>query len=462
MSRTISQQAFMWGYLCLFVLLSVTNNNIIGFAICALTIIGLVTKSVSIELALMVSLTLNNELTCTIHLLICVVFIVSEYRIKFGKVNKKIAICVTVLLISSLINMVISGGFWGPIFGIVYYIFILFFAKALKCRLVEEKLFYSAKCLLMMEFVVSIVNLIVSGSFQPGDVHKGTFPNAHFFAFWLLCILIYLFIYNKEIGYTFFKNIKSNIKWYVIGLFCIVLSDGKNVLAGFILALLVYGFSFAFSRNTKNRIILSILLLYIGTYILLLFFLHLDSVKWLINTNFPNVSIYIYDSMFAYKFRYFEGTIFEELNGLRVLFGFGIGQYGSRFANLLGYAYMYREDSFINNFVADHFASFILPNYAKYASMYSKELVNVIQWRSAVLSYPFSSIIAFLAENGVIGLAFMTYMWGKWANKSKYGMIVVFLFASCVFDIYFDRISLLALVLVLVSERKNSVILKVT
>ena len=450
MERTISQ-VFKTGYLILFVMLVFANNNLLGFAICAFTILGLVSGNVSIEIALMASLVLGNEITSILHLAICTSWLLSRHRVRFGKVNAKVGICVIVILASSIVNIVISGAFYGPIFGMLYYAIVIFLAFLFKGALNEGKLIESIKFLIYIEFFASCVNIVLTRSFHPGDLHKGTLPNAHYFAFWLICVLVYMFIYFKERRYSLSANVRKNIPYYIAGIFMLLMSDGKNVIAGFALTFVIYAFSYVFSKKTKNRIVLSITILYAGTFVLILF-LHLSVVKSFIVGHFPNVSIYLYDSMYAYKFMFFEGTLFEELKGIRSLFGYGIGQYGSRFANLLGYKFMYREDNFINNFIANHLDSFILPNYEKYASLYTKTLVDNIRWRSAVLSYPFSSVIAFLAENGIIGLTFITYIWGKMANKSKYGILVIFLFSSCIFDIYFDHISILALTLVLISS----------
>lgn len=168
------------------------------------------------------------------------------------------------------------------------------------------------------------------------------------------------------------------------------------------------------------------------------------------------LGIYFYNKVYSFKYDYFEGTIFKELAGPRVLFGYGIGQYGSRIANMFGYNSMYRDDNSINRLIAEHFEEQILPNYKKYASHYSKEIVDEIRWRSAMLTYPFSSIIAFLAETGMIGLLFMSYIWGRAGNKSKYGFLVTFLFLICIFDVYFDHICVTTLIVtLLLSDRAH-------
>ncbi len=445
------KQVLILVYLVLFVTLAFTNIQSIGFVICALTVLGLITNILSIEFAFMTSLVMNSELTSIILILACIIYLMTKHRPKIGHMNFKIYLCAIMILTSSLVNMIINEAYYNTLFGIIYYIAVILIAAVIKGAFDEEKLIGSIKSLLFIEFVSGIAIILSTRSLHPGDLHKGTFSNAHHFTFWLICVLLYMFIYYRERGLSISKNLRKNWTCFFIGIILIVMSDGKNVLLGFLVATLVYGFSYLFSKKTKNRVILSIIILYTSLFVILLF-LHLPIVESFIRRNFINFSIYLYDSRYAFKTKYFEGTIFEELSGIRSLFGYGIGQYGSRFANLFGYKYMYRENNFINNFVSSHFDSVILPNYAKYASVYTQSLVDTIKWRSAVLTYPFSSVIAFLAENGLIGLLFITYIWGKWANKSIYGILVLFLFSSCIFDIYFDHISLLALILVLVSS----------
>ncbi len=451
--KNSNSHIFLGAYVILFLLLVFTGKNLMGYAICMLTIFGLLTNCVSIEFAFMTSLVMNSELSCILNLIICIIYMLTrkKFQHRSWRVNSKIALCVSVILINSILNMVINGAFFNTLFGILYYVFVIILASLLKGTFNENKLIDCAKKLLTIELLSEIAIIIKYRSFRPGDLHKGTLSNAHYFTFWLICIMLYVYVYYKESGMSFSKNVIKNIYWYIIGGVLIIMSDGKNVVLGLIVAALVYGVSYIFSKNTKNRVILSIGILYAGLFVMLLV-LHLPFVKNFICQYFSLFSIYIYNPVYALKLHYFEGTIFEELKGVRAIFGFGIGQYGSRFANLFGYNYMYRENNAINNFVASHFSSVILPNYEKYASLYSKSIVDSIKWRSAVLTYPFSSIIAFLAENGILGLAFITYIWGKWANKSKYGIIVIFLFSSCIFDIYFDHISLLAVILVLVSS----------
>ncbi len=448
---------FNWGYFFLIVLLVLTNSNYFGFAICFLTAVGLISRTIPIEMALMVSLALGNEMTCIINLSICVVYIAKIRKLHLSRINASTGFCVLFLLISSIVNMLLNGAFWGGVFAIFYYAIVVFLAGMLKGVLDEKKIIDSLKSLLIIEFCASAINAFLVKSFTPGDFNKGSFSNAHYFTLWLICVLTYIFYYYKNMKYCNSINLKKNSLYYFIGLFLIVMSDGKNVVAGFVVALVVYGISYLFSKRNKNRIIISIALIYFGTVFILLF-LHIDIVQSFINSKLSNVSLYLYDTRYSYKLQYFEGTIFEELKGFRTIFGYGLGQYGSRFANLLGYEYMYRDNNFINNFIASHFDSYILPNYLKYASVYSHELMQTIRWRSAVLTYPFSSLIAFLAENGIVGLLLLAYLFGKWADKSKYGIIVVFLFSSCIFDIYFDHIGVLALVLVLVGGGiKNTV-----
>lgn len=442
-------------YIALFVLIAYTNNNAIGLGICCLSLIFLLTRTVSVELAFMISLVMGTESLCITHLLICIPFVLKKIKSDFLFINKKIVACLVIILFSSLLNTISDGLIFNTIFAMTYYLFVFIIAKILQGAFNENKLKNSIISILLMEFVVSASIIIYERNLIPGDMHKGTFPNAHYFALWLICVMIWLFIYFKRNKSPLLKSFLNNIIWFIIGIFLIIESDGKNLVAGFVAGFCIYCFSCMFFKNSKNRVMLSIVILYAGMFLAIIL-VQTTPVKNFINKNFSNVGLYVYNPAYSYKFQYFEGTLYNEMSWHRLLFGYGMGHFGSRYANLFAYTYTYRSDNFVNNLIAENFESVALLNYAKYASLYNKELVDIIQWRSAVLSYPFSSIISLIAENGIIGLVLLVYILGVWAGKSQYGVLVVVFLGYSVFDLYIDQVSAVVLLCVLVgSTAKN-------
>lgn len=442
-------------YLFIFGLAVYMEDNRIYWIVCLITIWGLAIKNIHIEYAFLISLIIGSEIISVFNIAICILFLLLKNGIAKKKINKMMFLCVTVIVSSSVINMMISGAIYNTIFGLTYYVVVYIIAIVVQNQFDEINIVESIKSLLVIEFFCGFIIFFKSSNYYWGDIHKGSFENAHYFAFWLLCLITYWILHYKSRGMSIAKWFVDNWIYAIFSIVFLYLSDGKNIIVSFILAVCVYCFSFIFSKNTKSRIFMSIIILYIGMFSALLI-LHTERVENYIYSKYPALGIYVYDSAYSYKTQYFEGTLFDELTGVRAVFGYGIGEYGSRWANLLGYNSMYREDNVINDFVADHFDAFILPNYQKYVSKYNDELVSIIKYRSAVLSYPFSSIIAFLAENGIIGLLFMSYIWGKLGDKSSYGFMVIFLFSSCVFDIYFDHICLTSLILALVSSQSKT------
>lgn len=82
----------------------------------------------------------------------------------------------------------------------------------------------------------------------------------------------------------------------------------------------------------------------------------------------------------------------------------------------------------------------MLPEYAYYASKYNAEVVSVIQWYSAVLSYPFSSVVALMAETGIVGIALLARILLRARLNYTAQLVVAFFFGACITDLYFDHI----------------------
>lgn len=446
---------FILLYLLLFLLFIITKKSVVLYGTCIVTTAGLFFGILSIEIAFIFSLMIGSELICIINIFICIFYLFIKKRLSKIRYEKNVLICVAFLLLIALVNMVISGGVFNTLFGIFYYCLVLLVAISVKGNLAESKLVYALKLGLISQFVCGVVIIVLEKNFSSGDIHCGTFSDANYAAIFLIVSLYYVLKYSFSNGLTIKQVFKVNYVYIFGATVFIILSSAKNVIVGLVFAVIVYAISKKVTKNKSWQIINSILVMYIAIFggILIMHSQIINS--FLMRVAPQELGIYFYNKEYSFKYDYFEGTIFEELAGPRMLFGYGIGQYGSRVANMFGYNSMYREDNSINRFIADHFEEQILPNYKKYASRYSKEISEDIRWRSAILTYPYSSIIAFLAENGVIGLLFMTYIWGRAGNKSKYGFLVSFLFSICIFDIYFDHICVTALIIALLMSDKK-------
>lgn len=443
-------------YLLVMLLFTITKKSIVLFGTCFVTLLGLSTSAISLEMAFIFSVMVGNEFACFVNIFICIFFCLKKKKISKIKCDKNVPLLVMVLLLMALVNMAISGALFNTLFGIIYYCIVLLIAVSVKEIFDEKRIVDALKIGIISQIVCGLVIIFLEKQFSPGDIHCGTFSDANYSVIFLITALYYIIKFYSSYGMSINKIIKE-LYIYIIGtIVFIILGSAKNVLVGFIVAVVVYAIANKIVKNKLKKIICGIIIVYIALFCGIMI-LHSHTIKSFFMEVAPQeIGIYIYNNDYSYKYDYFEGTVFEELMGPRMLFGYGIGQYGSRVANMFGYNSMYREDNSINRFISKHFKEQILPNYKKYASNYSQEIAAGIRWRSAILTYPFSSVIAFLAETGVFGLFSISYIWGRAGSKSKYGFLVIFLFSICIFDIYFDHISVTALIVVLLLSDKNA------
>lgn len=443
-------------YLLIFLLFVITKKSAVLYGTCIITLLGLSTGSLSLEMAFVFSVMVGNELACFINIFICIFSLFIKKKLSKIRYEKNVLVLVAFLFVMSLVNMVISGAFFNTIFGVLYYCIVFLISISVKGNFNENILVDALKVGLISQFVCGMTIIVLSKEFSPGDIHCGTFSDANYSVIFLITALFYILKYYRSNGMSIYSIFKELYVYIGGAIVFIILGSAKNVLAGLVVAILVYAIAKKITKNKSRQIINSIFIIYVSLFGGIMI-MHSQTINnYLMSVAPQELGIYFYNKEYSFKYDYFEGTIFEELAGPRVLFGYGIGQYGSRIANMFGYNSMYREDNSINRLIAEHFEEQILPNYKKYASHYSKEIVDGIRWRSAILTYPFSSIIAFLAETGVIGLLFMSYIWGRAGNKSKYGFLVTFLFSICIFDVYFDHICVTALIVaLLLSDRAH-------
>lgn len=168
------------------------------------------------------------------------------------------------------------------------------------------------------------------------------------------------------------------------------------------------------------------------------------------------MATYLYLDGWNGKFNYIRGTFLNELQGIRFFTGYGLGQYGSRIANLFAYDVMWRTDNGVNNLIAAFFAPHHIPEYVKYIEFYDEYFVSQIGWRSAVLSYPFNSFTALLAETGIIGVILSAGVINSYARKSYCSIIAYYFLAANFFDLYFDNYPCVALIIVILTNTLTS------
>lgn len=287
--------------------------------------------------------------------------------------------------------------------------------------------------LLILQIIITVEIAIKCHSLIPGDIFGGTIMNAHFFSNWLILILFVYIHVSKKI-----RDISIIDVGYLISIIImIILASANAVVVAAISAILIYVILKYKRLSDKNDLFWMICLIYLF-FIIALRILQAPQIKNIIQNKSTYLNMYLYTSGWNYKFRYFYGTIFDSLKGIRLFTGYGLGQYGSRVANAFAYDVMWRASNGINNFIATVFPSSYVPQFARYISFYTEDFVNSILWRSAVMSYPFSSFIALLAETGVIGVILVA----RWLNeKFKYmecKIIIYYFLIVCIFDIFFD------------------------
>lgn len=87
---------------------------------------------------------------------------------------------------------------------------------------------------------------------------------------------------------------------------------------------------------------------------------------------------------------------------------------------------------------------YVLEEYKDQASKYNEKFVEFIPNMSAVLAYPFSSIISIIAEVGMLGYITYLMFFNSIANRSKVReahLIVIILLFLMIFDSYFEMTS---------------------
>ena len=285
-----------------------------------------------------------------------------------------------------------------------------------------------------------IMDINGSGRITSGDLYKGTFSNAHMLCLWLIWYSIVIFIKYKDSIHKLNKILVA-LKLILLSTM-IYLTDGKHLWIATILALIMYGIISKFKYLKKIDVIIVGVIIILGLFTVTNIS-KLDEFKQTITKKSSYISMYMYKKPFNTKFEYIDATLNDKLNGYHLLIGYGQGQYGSRIANLRAYEYMSKSDGLATQ-LSKVLSPYVLEEYKDQASKYDEKFVGFIPNMSAVLAYPFSSIIAIIAEVGVLGFIAYLIFFNSIANKAKVKeshLIVIIILLLMIFDSYFEMTS---------------------
>lgn len=389
--------------------------------------------------------------------LILVVWMIGSSDVKLArimdiKLDQELLFLGIVILALSFCQAWRAGTIANTIISALYICFLGILAFACSQSVIYEDLIRCTRLIVVLEFLTSLIICAKTG-FIPGDEHFGTLSNAHFFG--IICLVAFLLIAN-ELSRGQMSGSRA-LAYLAMLIFMMLLADAKSVLGSGLICL--FFFVIFWSIKNSDRTIVAFLWATVFAFVVLSFYMAQPDARDLLTQNdFPLSSFfskYVYDDGPQNKFDYFMGTTTQMLSDGHILYGYGLGTYGSRFANMLGYTYTYRDPSAFNELASIIFSSRMIPEYIPFASAYNERLVSIIQWLSAVLTYPFSSFVALVAETGLFGVLAL----GRALRKLKLGgasqALVAMFIGVCITDLYFDRIQVIGLVILAIAGLEN-------
>lgn len=391
------------------------------------------------------SFIIGNELVSVANMLLGI------FALRQGRLRKvhfcpppSIWLCFFLLLIATAFNSLALDSFLNSGASILYYALLGFIFCETHDLFCKKDVRRCIICFTYCEALCVMLSCLRYG-FEPSDYHVGSLGNAHFLGIWC-CLALLLFAYCRERNRP---RSLSNLDCatalsYVLLLAMLYLSDTKApVICGVIAVLVLLPIQKAMGRNAIVAALLVLVFLVGASVGLVSKFEAERSPDEGDAFGSAYVLTYVYDDETAIKFDYFKGTMTDLLEGDRIVFGYGLGQYGSRTANLFGYASMDRNDNAVNRLVMDAVESKMLPAYEEYASRYNR--IEDIGRYSVVLVSPFSSFVSFLAEGGIIAFILLCLLL-RWMKLDP-GIQIVFMFfvGCCLVDLYLDHIQLAGL-----------------
>ncbi|MGG5460740.1 hypothetical protein [Clostridium sp. B9] len=359
-----------------------------------------------------------------------------KITIQFDKRDKWLCVLIIFMIISGIVSSIVNKTILSAVLSLGYIFIMLFIFKLTSaCKYSIVNIAQVFKNILIIQILMMIIQFFNYGIFQPSDSYAGTFVNAHRLCVWLIWYLVVIAIMIKNKKYID----KNDIVNILVILIMIYLTDGKHIVVSAI-GVLILWFVIDKIKYLKDRKILTTGLMILLTLYSITNISHIPSFKNNIESKSQYIYRYIYEPPYNNKFHYFDKTINEELIGYELLLGYGPGQYGSRVANLRAYEYMAKEDSLaitLSKIIPPH----IVEPYKQFAEQYNEEYLAFVKDMSAVLSYPFSSIMAIIGELGVLGYLIYLMFFNsieKYSNNKIYSILPMIMLVLMIFDSYFE------------------------
>lgn len=394
--------------------------------------------------------------------------VIFKYK-EFGRLkkevtnNKYIMLWIGVLGISTIISIIRTKSILNNIISIVYMMIMLsiyIISKYDKYNFSEliksmNEIFYVQLILVVIQGILQIKDI---GYVKSGDQYIGSFSNAHMFCAWLIWYGVLILIKDIEC----IKKLKQNGQYeigmlkgirfwevvlrYIIFLIVFYLTDGKHLWIAIVIGGVYWIMMLFIKRLRSYSIVVLGMIVLIGLYVITNIST-MPSIKSYINNNVYEYGRYIYEKPLNTKFGYFDETLNVNVKGINFAIGFGPGQYGSRVANLRAYEYMAKTDGLAIK-LSKILTPYVSNEYKAQASKYNEKFVEMIPNMSAVLAYPFSSIIALFAEVGIIG--YITYFLLlnstiTKTNKKVNSLLAIIFVMLMIFDSYMEITSVVGM-----------------
>lgn len=358
----------------------------------------------------------------------------SKQKAKNRGISKYIVYFLLFFSMISLINAIYYSTIPNLIFSMVYLCIIFCIIYYQMGSLRPGMLVDSIIAFIYIEAALIITQMIWLGTCGPNDANRGSFSDAHWFGSWIIVSILTIYSVYRCKGVASIHR-KRFYFMVVLTILMLYYCDAKALALCGVLAVIIEILLKIIS--SKNFLLIATLSISIGVVMSVFLFAGGFGEEYL-RQHFYEGYIYVFNDLYNQKFLYFKNTIFNELSGIRMFFGYGLGSYGSRFANLFAYNSIYRGDGFINNFASSFFNEHVIEEYIRNVKYYDLDFVLQTEWRSAILSYPYNSFLALLGECGWTGVLWIAIMANKVFKQSLNKIVFVYFFAACIFDVYFN------------------------
>lgn len=436
-------------------------------------LIGLLYKNKINEIDLMLySFIFPSELYAFIGIGISILLYIYKVIFKYKELrklkkeiisDKYIILWVGVISILTIISVIRTKSILNNLISIVYMLIMLTIYTICKYDKYDfNKLIRNMNEIFFIQLILSIIQGILQiqdiGYIKSGDQYVGSFSNAHMFCAWLIWYGILIFIKDR----AYIRKLKIDGKytldifkdkgvWLIalrdtILLFVIYLSDGKHLWLAAIIAIVFWAITLIVRQLRSYFVVILGVVILISLY-LITNIANMSFAKTYINQNMYEYGRYIYEEPLNTKFGYFNETLNENIKGINFIIGLGPGQYGSRVANLRAYEHMAKTDGLAIK-LSKILTPYVSKEYKDQASKYNDKFVEMIPHMSAVLAYPFSSIIALFAEVGIIGYISYLFLLNSTtirANKKVNSLLAITFLVLMIFDSYMEITSVVGM-----------------